>query len=102
MTALLPSKEQESRSWSRLNLQPIKHRPMIFEPNLTSATLRDAINAGNRGIAMVGDEISAMVTLTIAENGDAQFIFDLPILNDQTPEGNEIFMVTLSQTKWRK
>ena len=61
---------------------------------LTSAHLATFIGAG----ATAGDTgISAMVTLTIDENGIADFSFDLTIGNDETEEGPETFMITLSR-----
>ena len=44
-----------------------------------------------------GSEISAMVTLTIDANGNAEFSFDLTIADDDEEEGDETFMVALSE-----
>ena len=68
-----------------------------FNPTLTSDTLRDAINQRNPGIATTDPSgISAMVALIIDDTGNASFSFDLMINDDNTPENDETFMVTLS------
>ena len=47
--------------------------------------------------ATAGDQASARVSLTIDAMGDASFSFNLPILDDQTQEGEETFTVNLSE-----
>ena len=66
-----------------------------FNPTLTSATLRDAISGGTATLGP--SEISAMVVLNIGTSGNASFVVALPIADDPTPEGEETFMVTLSE-----
>ena len=65
-----------------------------FEPTLNSAELASAISGGT---PTAGAAISAMVELTIAANGSATATITLPIFDDETQEGTEIFTVTLSQ-----
>ena len=68
-----------------------------FVPTLTSATLTQAITGEDVAAVTAGDtEISAMVSLTIAANGNASADIALLIFNDAIQESTETFMVTIS------